>query len=97
MQIDSFFNWLGEHLGDAIRFIVDMLSGFFTGIGMAMYEFIEGLTGSLGTETSLLNLILLILGLALLVKGIRSLLRRAFIGGALWIVLGLLILSWLMA
>lgn len=97
MRTDGFFNWLGESLGDAIRFIVDLLSGFFAGLGIAIYQFIEGLTGSLGTETSLFNLVLLVIGLVLLVKGIRSLLRRSIIGGTLWIVLGLLVLSWVMA
>lgn len=97
MVANGFFNWLGESLGDAIRFIVDVLAGFFAGIGIAIHDFIEGLTGSLGMNTSLFGLIALIMGLGLLYKGIRALLQRSFLAGALWMLIGLLVLSWLIA
>lgn len=97
MVANGFFNWLGESLGEAIRFVVDLLAGFFAGIGIAMYDFIEGLTGSLGMDTSLLGLIVLIVGLALLYKGIRAFLGRSLLGGVIWTLLGLLVLSWLIA
>nr|WP_298414724.1 hypothetical protein [uncultured Halomonas sp.] len=97
MQTDGFFNWLGESIGDAIRALVDLLSGFFASIGIFIYEFIEGLSGSLGISTSLFNMVMLVIGLLLLFKGIRSFLSRSIIGGIVWTVIGLLVLSWLMA
>ncbi|SHF41744.1 hypothetical protein SAMN02745148_02579 [Modicisalibacter ilicicola DSM 19980] len=97
MQTEGFFNWLGESIGEALRALVDLLSSFFAGIGVAVYEFIEGLSGSLGVNTSLFNMIVLIIGLLLLVKGIRSFLQRAIIGGVIWTLAGLFLLSWLMA
>jgi hypothetical protein len=97
MVANGFFNWLGESLGDAIRFIVEALSGFFAGIGIALHDFIEGLTGSLGMNASLFGLVALIIGLGLLYKGIRALLQRSLLAGALWVLLGLLVLSWLIA
>lgn len=97
MLANGFFTWLGESLGEAIRFIVEVLGGFFAGIGVAAHDFIEGLTGSLGMDTSLFGLIALILGLGLLYKGIRALLQRSFLTGALWMLFGLLVLSWLIA
>ncbi|WP_227368765.1 hypothetical protein [Halomonas sp. M20] len=97
MQTDGFFNWLGESIGEAIRAIVDLLSGFFAGIGVAIYEFVEGLSGSLGVNTSLFNMVVLVIGLLLLIKGISSFVGRSIIGGVIWTVAGLLVLSWLMA
>lgn len=97
MVANGFFTWLGESLGEAIRFVIDLLSGLFTGIGAAMYDFIEGLTGSLGMAPSLFGLIVLIVGLLLLYKGIRAFLRHAIVGGLIWTLLGLLVLSWLIA
>ena len=97
MVANGFFNWLGESLGEAIRFVVDVLAGFFAGIGIAMHDFIEGLTGSLGMNASLFGLIALLVGLGLLYKGVRALLQRSFVAGGLWMLLGLLVLSWLIA
>lgn len=95
MQVNDFFNWLGETLGTAIRRIIDTLSSFFAGIGTALHDFIDGLTGSLGIEASLFSLTALILGLWLLYKGLRAFLRRAIIAGLIWSFLSLLVLSWL--
>ncbi|MCP1366875.1 hypothetical protein BIS06_16760, partial [Halomonas sp. BBD48] len=50
-----------------------------------------------GHDTSLFGLIALITGLGLLYKGIRALLQRSFLAGALWMLIGLLVLSWLIA
>ena len=97
MQTEGFFNWLGENLGDMLRAVVDLLSNLFAGIGVAVYEFIEGLSGSLGINTSLLNMAVLVIGLLLLVKGVRSFLRRSLLGGVIWTLAGLFLLSWLMA
>lgn len=35
MQVESFFEWLGQALGSIIRFIVDGLSGLFNLLGNA--------------------------------------------------------------
>ena len=90
-------NWLGDSQGDAIRFIVDLLSSIFAGFGGAVHDFIEGLTGSLGMSPSLFGLIVLLIGLLLLYKGIRAFMNRAIVGGLIWTLLGLMVLSWLIA
>jgi hypothetical protein len=41
------------------------------------------------------SLAILVIGLLLLVNGVRALLRGGIIGGLIWLVLGLLVLSWL--
>ncbi len=97
MAANGFFNWLGEALGDAIRFVVDLLSGLFAGLGIAVHDFIAGLTGALGMSPSLFGLIVLIVGLLLLYKGVRAFLGRGIIAGLVWTFLGLLVLSWLIA
>ena len=97
IQANSFFNWLGETLGTAIRWVIDTLAGFFASIGTALQDFIDGLTGSLGINDSLFSLAALILGLLLLYKGARAFLRRAIVAGLIWSFLSLLVLSWLIA
>lgn len=97
MVANGFFNWLGESLGEAIRFVVDLLAGFFAGIGIAVHDFIEGLTDSLGMDASLFGLVVLLVGLVLLYKGVRAFLSRSLLGGVIWTLLGLLVLSWLIA
>ncbi|SDM02848.1 hypothetical protein SAMN05661010_03162 [Modicisalibacter muralis] len=97
MAENGFFNWLGESLGDAIRFVVDLLSSIFAGFGGAVHDFIEGLTGSLGMSPSLFGLIVLLIGLLLLYKGIRAFINHAIVGGLIWTLLGLIVLSWLIA
>lgn len=95
MRVESFFEWLGEALGSLIRFIVEALGGVFGAIARAGSGFLEGLSRTLGMNPSLLGFIALIIGLALLAAGVRAFLRRAFIAGAIWLLLGLWLLSWL--
>ncbi len=93
----GFFEWLGEALGSAIRFIIDALGGAFTLLTEAGTDFIEGLSRALGMNPSFLGLVVLIIGLLLLFLAARSLLRRAFISGVLLALLGLWLLSWVVA
>ncbi|WP_447594656.1 hypothetical protein [Aquipseudomonas campi] len=95
MRTEGFFDWLGQALGTAIRFIVDLLSTVLDGIWGAMDQFLHGLAGAIGMDTSIFSFILLILGLLLLYAGIRAFLRRGIISGIIWIVLGLIVMSWL--
>lgn len=57
--------------------------------------FVDGLTRSLGISPSMFSLAILVIGLLLLINGVRALLRGGIIGGLIWLVLGLLVLSWL--
>ncbi|SOC57671.1 hypothetical protein SAMN05421509_11077 [Chromohalobacter canadensis] len=95
MQIDRFFHWLGEFLGDALRVVVDALSTLFAGLWVAIDRFFDGLARSLGVNPSLINLVVLIIGVWMLYRGIRALVRRAFVAGIVWLFLGLLVLGWL--
>lgn len=93
----GFFEWLGEALGSAIRFIIDALGGAFALFTEAGADFIEGLSRALGMNPSFLGLVVLVIGLLLLFLAARSLLRRAFISGVLLALLGLWLLSWVVA
>ncbi|GHB30006.1 hypothetical protein [Salinicola rhizosphaerae] len=93
--MDGFFNWLGEALGNVLRTIVDLLNGLFGNVWGAMDGFVDGLTGALGINNSIFSIGVLIVGVLLLINGVRALLRGGIVGGILWLLLGLLILSWL--
>ncbi|MDG9783439.1 hypothetical protein [Metapseudomonas otitidis] len=95
MGTEGFFGWLGEALGRAIRFIVDLLSGLLGGIWSAMDDFFHGLARAIGMDTSLFSFVVLFIGLMLLVSGIRALARKGIISGLILTLLGLVVVSWL--
>ena len=97
MLIEDFFNWLGHALGSLVRFIVDGLSGFFNLLSQAGSSFLQGMAEALGTDASLLSLFVLIPGLWLLYAAFRAGLRKAFTRMVLYALLGLWLLSLLVA
>ncbi|EPS7439372.1 hypothetical protein ACVHLG_000955 [Pseudomonas aeruginosa] len=95
MGTEGFFDGLGEMLGRAIRFVVDLLSGLLGGIWGAMDDFLHGLARAIGMDASLFSFVFLVLGLLLLYSGTRAFMRRSIVGGVIWTVLGLIVMSWL--
>ncbi|OHC11285.1 MAG: hypothetical protein A2002_01375 [Pseudomonadales bacterium GWC1_66_9] len=95
MQTESFFEWLGEAVGAVLRHLVEGLGGLFGSIARAGASFLEGLSRTLGMNPTLLGFVALVVGLVLLAGGVRALLKRAFVSGALCLLLGLWVLSWL--
>jgi hypothetical protein len=96
MQADGFFERLGQALGAIIRFIVDGLSGLLNLLAHAGGNFVEGLSRTLGMDTSLVSIIALIVGLMLLYSAIRAFMRASIFSGIIWMLLGLWVLSWIM-
>jgi len=94
MQVEGFFEWLGQALGSVIRFIVDGLSGLFQMMSRASSNFVDGLSRALGMDTSIISIVTLILGLVLLWSAIRAFMSASFIMGIIWLMLGLWLLSW---
>ena len=64
--------------------------------GNAGGNFIDGLSRTLGMDTSIISIIILVLGLVLLWSAIRAFMNAAFIMGIIWLMLGLWLLSWIM-
>ncbi|HEY8329810.1 MAG TPA: hypothetical protein VIO83_00540 [Pseudomonas sp.] len=95
MQVESFFEWLGEALGTLIRVLVESLSGLFGLLSSAGRHFLDGLSHALGMQPSLLGFLTLVIGLLLLAAAVRAFIRRAFVRGTIWLLLGLWLLSWL--
>ncbi|OLO05340.1 hypothetical protein [Salinicola socius] len=93
--MDGFFNWLGEAIGNVLRTIVDLLHGLFGSLWQAMDGFVDGLTGSLGIGNSVFSIAVLVIGVLLLISGIRALVRGGIVGGVIGLLLGLMVLSWL--
>ncbi len=92
---DGFFETLGQMLGAAIRWIVEALQGFFTWLGTASHDFLEGLSSTLGISASVFSIAGLIIGLLMLIAAIRAFLHGAVMGGLIWLLLGFGLLSWL--
>lgn len=93
--MDDVFAFIGNAFGEFIRFIVDGLVGFFTGIDDAARSFMQGLSESLGIAPTLISLVVLVIGLWLLWKGVAALMRRAIVATLIWWLLGVTVLSWL--
>ena len=95
MQVEGFFESLGQMFGAIIRFIVEGLGGIFSGLSNAGSNFVEGLGRALGMETSIISIAILIIGLLFIYNAVRAFMRTSIIGGLIWLVLGLWVLSWI--
>lgn len=93
MQVEGFFEWLGQAFGAVIRFIVESLSGFLGLLGDAVGGFIQGMSKALGITPSLLGIVVLVLGLLLLYAALRAFLRRSILIGLIWLFFGLWLLG----
>ncbi|MCE8020601.1 hypothetical protein HOP51_10860 [Halomonas sp. MCCC 1A11036] len=93
--MQDFFSWLGQTLGEIIRFVVDLLILFFYNLGASARGFFDGLANALGIPPTLVSLAVLLLGLWLLYLALRALLRRRIVATLIWAVLGVMVLSWL--
>lgn len=93
MHVEGFFEWLGQALGAVIRFVVDALSGLFNLLANAGGNFIDGLARTLGMDTSLVSILMLVIGLLLLYSAVRAFMRASIIMGIIWLMLGLWVLS----
>ena len=89
MHVEGFFEWLGQALGAVIRFVVDALSGLFNLLANAGGNFIDGLARTLGMDTSLVSILMLVIGLLLLYSAVRAFMRASIIMGIIWRMLGL--------
>ncbi|NBA95084.1 hypothetical protein [Pseudomonas sp. R5(2019)] len=94
MHVEGFFEWLGQVFGAVIRFIVDGLSGLFGILANAGGNFIEGLSRTLGMDTSLTSILALIIGLLLLYSAVRAFMRASIVMGIIWLILALWVMSW---
>lgn len=93
--MSDFFASFGALLGEIIRIIVDFFTGFFSDLADSGQSFLRGLSRSLGIAPSLINLLVIVLGLWMLWKALRAFMRRALFVGGVWLVLGVVLLSWL--
>lgn len=97
MHSGNFFEWLGNLLGAVIRGIVHALTFLLNALGHAVGNFTDGFAHALGLHASTFNIVLLIIGLLMLVAGVRALLARSIVAGIIWLVLAALLLSKLIA
>lgn len=97
MQVEGFFEWLGQAIGAVIRFVIDGLAWFFNLFVHAGGNFVDGLSRALGMDTSLVSILALIVGLMFLYSAIRAFMRASIILGIIWLALGLWLLSWIIS
>lgn len=95
MSNDNPFHWLGEQIGRLLRLVVDGLAWGLSHIGSVFSSFYHGLSEALGISPGLTSLVVLIIGLALLISGLRSLITGHLFAAAIAGIPGIAILSWL--
>lgn len=88
---------VGELFGALIRWIVDALNWLFSSLAGASAAFVEGFSRTLGINSSILSIAAVLIGLYFLYRGIRAFVRVRIIAGLLWTLLGLWLLSALIA
>ena len=93
MEGQGFFDSLGLWLGTLIRFIVEALTGVFSGFSEAGASFLNGLSRALGMEPSFLGICALIIGLILFASAIRAFMARKWIRAVIWLFMALWLLS----
>lgn len=94
MQLSSNpFEWLGEVLGTIVRVIIDALEWIFDILSGASASFVNGFARTLGVDSGWFSIVAVIIGLLLIYSGVRSFMRKHFIAGVIWILLGLWLLS----
>ncbi|MEJ6655236.1 MAG: hypothetical protein QNL70_04440 [Pseudomonas sp.] len=87
------FEWLGQAFGTLVRLIVDGLAWVFDMLSGASTAFVNGFSRALGIDSSILSIAFVVLGLFLIYLGVSSFLKKRFIGGVIWLLLGLWLLS----
>lgn len=94
MQVNTNpFEWLGQAFGTLVRLIIDGLAWVFDMLSGASTAFVNGFSRALGIDSSILSIAFVVLGLFLIYLGISSFLKKRFIGGVIWLLLGLWLLS----
>lgn len=87
------FEWLGSALGTIIRVVLDSLVWLFETLSSASSSFVNGFARALGVSNDLLTIVAVLLGLFLIYLGVRRFLRKRWVGGVIWVLLGLWLLS----
>ncbi|WP_185267612.1 hypothetical protein [Halopseudomonas xiamenensis] len=87
------FEWLGQAFGTLVRLIVDGLAWVFDMLSGASTAFVNGFSRALGVDSSILSIAFVVLGLFLIYLGVSAFIRKRFIGGIIWLLLGLWLLS----
>jgi len=87
------FEWLGQAFGTLVRLIVDGLAWVFDMLSGASTAFVNGFSRALGIDSSILSIAFVVLGLFLIYLGVSAFIRKRFIGGIIWLLLGLWLLS----
>lgn len=87
------FEWLGSALGTIIRAVLDSLVWLFEILSSASSSFVNGFARALGVSNDLLTIVAVLLGLFLIYLGVRRFLRKRWVGGVIWVLLGLWLLS----
>ena len=85
--------WLGEFFGTLVRLIVDTLSWLFGILAGASAAFVDGFARTLGIDSGILSIVAVIIGLFLIYRGVRAVIRRRLVAGIIWILLGLWLIT----
>jgi|TARA_R110000822_G_scaffold71200_2_gene171786 hypothetical protein len=94
MQLNSNpFEWLGEAFGTVIRLLVDSLAWIFDVLAGASSAFVNGFSRALGVDSNIFTVIFVVVGLILIYTGVKAFINKRIVGGVIWCLLGLWLLS----
>lgn len=84
---------IGAVIGRAIKWVSDGLQWLFGNFFKILGDFFRGMADSLGMSPSIMNYLLLLLGLLMLWAAIKSFAHRSILSGIFWLVLTALLLG----
>ncbi|WP_025733780.1 hypothetical protein [Carnimonas nigrificans] len=89
----DFFAQIGAAIGAVLRTLIELFQALFSSVGDSFKGFAGGLGDELGVGHSIFSIVIAIIGIALVIKGIRQLIGKAFIGGIIWLLIGVSLLG----
>jgi hypothetical protein len=93
--MESVLDRVGELIGSAIRFVIDLIRWVFFGIDDAIDSLLDGVARGIGLPNhSVPQLVVVAVGLILFWFAIRAFMARRIIGGIVWTLIGLVVVGW---
>jgi hypothetical protein len=93
--MESVLDRVGELIGSAIRFVIDLIRWVFFGIDDAIDSFLNGIGRGIGlSNNSVPQLVVVAVGLILFWFAVRAFIDRRIVAGIVWTLIGLLVVSW---
>lgn len=97
-MVESVLGDIGEFIGSVLRFVIELIRSITFGLGDLIDSFFDGIARGIGLrDSSAFHIAIVALGLVLFWLALRAFLRRRFVPGVVWLLLGLIVIGWVVS